>query len=117
MSTLIEQGGALFTAIGGVLVALIAILAKRTPEKKDSTEVMQMSINLLSSRIDALEKSNQALWDDVERLRERVSRLWLALEAAKSYIRLLEGLLERMTGERPKRPEDVERLMEDPPSR
>lgn len=113
MSMLLEHGGPLFTAIGGILVALIAILAKRTPEKKDSTEVMQSSINLLSSRIDALEKSNKALWDDVEQLRKRVSYLWQALETAKSYIRFLEELLEGVIGEKPERPDEVDRLMEE----
>lgn len=113
VSTILQHGGPLFTAIGGILVALIAILAKRTPEKKDSNEVMQSSINLLSARIDALEKSNKALWDDVEQLRKRVSYLWQALETAKSYIRFLEERIEELVGSKPDRPDDVDRFMEE----
>lgn len=107
----LENGGPIFTAIGGVLIAIISVIAKRTPERKDPTEVMQSNINLLSSRVDALEESNKTLWDDVEKLRERVSKLWRALETAKSYIRYLESHVFQLSNEHPERPEEVETLM------
>lgn len=105
--------GPLLAALSAIGVAWMARKTKMTPEKKDATEVMQTNITLLSDRIDALEKSNQALWQDVEKLRGRVSYLWVALEAAKGYIRFLEGVLHELTGSKPERPEDVARLMDD----
>ena len=113
MLNVLESSGPLFTALGAVLVALIAILAKRTPERKDATEVVEGSITLLASRVDALEQSNQTLWNDVEKLRERVSKLWRALEIAKSYIRSLESMMADINGTRPERPEEVDALMKE----
>ena len=113
MLSVLESGGPLFTALGAVLVALIAILAKRTPERKDAAEVVEGSITLLASRVDALEQSNQTLWNDVEKLRERVIKLWRALEIAKSYIRSLESMMAEINGARPERPEEVDALMKE----
>lgn len=104
-------GSSLITAIGGTLVALIAIVTKKTPEKKDSMTVMQESINLLSHRVETLEKSNDSLWQDVERLRGQVSSFRIALDAAKAYIRHLESKLFDAIGVHEERPEDIERMM------
>lgn len=97
--------------IGAVVVALIAILTKRTPERRNAEESLQENINLLLKRVEALETSNEKLWKDVEGLRDRVSVLWRMLETARSYIRWLEEHIFGLSGERPERPRDVEQLM------
>lgn len=107
----IELIGTIAGPVGVVIAAAIAIITKRTPERKSSSEILQEDMNILMKRIEALEDSNTELWGDVENLRKRVSSLWGMVETARSYIHYLEAYMHRNGVERPTRPADVEHLM------
>lgn len=95
----------------GVLVAgLLAILAKRTPEGKDRSELMAGQVNNL---VDAVAEQGRQLKDqgeEIRRLNTEINRLGSRLAVATNHILKLEGHIDRAGLPPVARPEAIEKL-------